>query len=178
MIYWVGISLVTWQSKVPIDSTRLKTLYVFVEISIDSNHLVKTVRKNFPSTRDEFKRSLIDNEEEQANLVPGTNLSPQHLKIAGSPESPNNNIEIVENIGRQSLDSRHTRLALVSTIQFATALRDLGDALSRSQHAQEGVECNSQGNDYDILVPRSKPLSPGEILGCTAPRLGEVEAIL
>lgn len=49
------------------------------------------------------------------------------------------------------------RLAFVSTIQFvatmhaaAKELRDVG---------------------YDVQVPQSKPLSPGEILGCTAPRL-------
>lgn len=49
------------------------------------------------------------------------------------------------------------KLAFVSTIQFvatlhaaAKELRDIG---------------------YDVLVPQSKPLSPGEILGCTSPRI-------
>lgn len=33
--------------------------------------------------------------------------------------------------------------------------------------------------DYHISVPQCKPLSPGEILGCTSPRLPkEVEAVV
>lgn len=33
-------------------------------------------------------------------------------------------------------------------------------------------------NDYNISVPQCKPLSPGEILGCTAPKLTDVDAIM
>ncbi|XP_048468708.1 2-(3-amino-3-carboxypropyl)histidine synthase subunit 1 [Rhincodon typus] len=47
-------------------------------------------------------------------------------------------------------------LALVSTIQFVTALQ------STSQELQ---------SEYDVCVPQCKPLSPGEILGCTSPRI-------
>lgn len=33
--------------------------------------------------------------------------------------------------------------------------------------------------DYDVLVPQCRPLSPGEILGCTSPRLDRhVDAIM
>lgn len=49
------------------------------------------------------------------------------------------------------------RLAFVSTIQFVATM-----------HAA-AKELREVG--YDIEVPQSKPLSPGEILGCTAPRL-------
>lgn len=49
------------------------------------------------------------------------------------------------------------RLAFVSTIQFVATL-----------HAA-AKELRDVG--YAIEVPQSKPLSPGEILGCTAPRL-------
>ena len=31
---------------------------------------------------------------------------------------------------------------------------------------------------YEATIPRSKPLSPGEILGCTAPRLSDVDALM
>jgi 2-(3-amino-3-carboxypropyl)histidine synthase len=31
---------------------------------------------------------------------------------------------------------------------------------------------------YEATIPRSKPLSPGEILGCTAPALGDVDALM
>ncbi|KAM8903411.1 2-(3-amino-3-carboxypropyl)histidine synthase subunit 1 [Spinachia spinachia] len=47
-------------------------------------------------------------------------------------------------------------LALVSTIQFVAALQAVSAALKP---------------EYDVVVPQCRPLSPGEILGCTSPRL-------
>lgn len=47
-------------------------------------------------------------------------------------------------------------LAFVSTVQFVSALQALRVELAK---------------DYSIIVPQAKPLSPGEILGCTAPKL-------
>ncbi|WAR03301.1 DPH1-like protein, partial [Mya arenaria] len=54
-------------------------------------------------------------------------------------------------------------LALVSTIQFVTALQSV------SEHLKD---------EYRIILPQSKPLSPGEILGCTSPRLDKADAII
>ncbi|ESO97944.1 hypothetical protein LOTGIDRAFT_153055 [Lottia gigantea] len=56
-----------------------------------------------------------------------------------------------------------SRLALVSTIQFVAALQSSSRELS---------------NDYKIITPQCKPLSPGEILGCTSPRLSDVDALI
>lgn len=50
-----------------------------------------------------------------------------------------------------------THLALVSTIQFVTTLH----AVAKSLRIEE----------YAVTVPQCKPLSPGEILGCTAPKV-------
>ncbi|XP_062887985.1 2-(3-amino-3-carboxypropyl)histidine synthase subunit 1 isoform X2 [Mobula hypostoma] len=59
---------------------------------------------------------------------------------------------------------RGSALALVSTIQFVAALQ------STSQELR---------SDYDICVPQCKPLSPGEILGCTSPHIEKpVDAII
>ena len=33
-------------------------------------------------------------------------------------------------------------------------------------------------SEYVLTVPQSRPLSPGEILGCTAPRLGPQDALV
>ncbi|KAJ3249032.1 Diphthamide biosynthesis protein 1 [Chytriomyces hyalinus] len=84
---------------VPVTVTTIKTLYVFVEIGIDTKHFIDTVHKNFE---------------------PGTPL------------------------------------VLVATIQFISAL----------QAARRELEPT-----YPVTVPQSKPLSPGEILGCTSPQL-------
>ncbi|KAM3875501.1 2-(3-amino-3-carboxypropyl)histidine synthase subunit 1 [Diretmus argenteus] len=55
-------------------------------------------------------------------------------------------------------------LALVGTIQFVAALQAVSAALRP---------------EYEVLVPQCRPLSPGEILGCTSPRLDRnVNAII
>ncbi|XP_051848118.1 2-(3-amino-3-carboxypropyl)histidine synthase subunit 1 isoform X2 [Antechinus flavipes] len=94
---------------VPIDVSAqgLRMLYVFVDIRIDTAHLVDSVRLTFPPA---------------------------------------------------------TSLALVSTIQFVSTLQIAAQELK---------------TEYKVCVPQCKPLSPGEILGCTSPRLPEeVEAIV
>eukprot|EP01128_Nolandella_sp_AFSM9_P012726 TRINITY_DN9559_c0_g1_i1.p1 TRINITY_DN9559_c0_g1~~TRINITY_DN9559_c0_g1_i1.p1 ORF type:complete len:458 (-),score=97.41 TRINITY_DN9559_c0_g1_i1:37-1410(-) len=90
---------------VPVQSTAIGTLYVFVDIKIDVDHFTATVRHNFPSST--------------------------------------------------------TRLALVATIQFAGSLQIAKETLS--------------GFYPSLKVPQCKPLSPGEILGCTSPSIGEDE---
>ena len=88
-----------------------------------------------------------------------------------------------------------TRLALVSTIQFVAALQRLKEDLSAEYaeehgfwpvHKLENGDAGEQPNTgptfsrgkYEATIPRSKPLSPGEILGCTAPRLSDVDALM
>ncbi|KAI9297350.1 CG11652-like protein [Neoconidiobolus thromboides FSU 785] len=91
---------------VPVDITSIKTLYIFVDISINIQHFIDTVEYNFE---------------------------------VGS------------------------KLALVGTIQFGTALQASYQLLSKN---------------YQILIPQSKPLSPGEILGCTAPKINSQDALI
>ncbi|KAH6570134.1 hypothetical protein BASA61_005197 [Batrachochytrium salamandrivorans] len=55
------------------------------------------------------------------------------------------------------------RIALVATIQFVASLQAASRELS---------------NEYILFVPQSKPLSPGEILGCTAPKLVDQDIII
>ncbi|KAJ3317307.1 Diphthamide biosynthesis protein 1 [Boothiomyces sp. JEL0866] len=83
---------------IPIDTTKIKTLYVFVDIGIDVQHFVDTVKLN------------------------------------------------VE-VGK--------KVCLVGTIQFVGSLGKCVEGL--------------QG--YEVVVPQSRPLSKGEILGCTAPKI-------
>lgn len=94
---------------VPIDFTSIPCLYVFVDIQIDVQHLVETVRYNF-KTEDKF--------------------------------------------------------AIAGTIQFSTAI-----------HAAKAALAVQYPN---IIVPQVKPLSPGEVLGCTSPSLpcGAVDSVV
>ena len=85
---------------IPVDVTTIKTLYVFVDISIDTTHLLVTLERNFQ---------------------PGKTI------------------------------------AMVGTIQFNATLHTIKPAL--------------QSAGFDVLIPQIMPLSKGEILGCTSPRL-------
>lgn len=55
-------------------------------------------------------------------------------------------------------------LGLVSTIQFLSTLHAISSELSN-----EG---------YKTSVPQSRPLSPGEVLGCTSPKFSNLEAFI
>ncbi|KAL6780979.1 hypothetical protein ACKKBG_A09270 [Auxenochlorella protothecoides x Auxenochlorella symbiontica] len=84
---------------VPVDITSIPCMYVFVDIQMDLQHLVDSVRLTFS---------------------PGTNL------------------------------------IMAGTIQFASSLQQARAELS---------------TDFPSLaIPQAAPLSPGEVLGCTAPR--------
>ncbi len=55
-------------------------------------------------------------------------------------------------------------------IEATRPSQDVSGAGSSRQHEYSG--------GYEASIPRSKPLSPGEILGCTAPRLSDADAIM
>jgi 2-(3-amino-3-carboxypropyl)histidine synthase len=92
---------------VPIDVSKINILYVFVDIKIDVEHLVMSLKHNF------------------------------------KPED---------------------RVVLAGTIQFGTAIN-----VARAELA-----------DYfqDVLVPQAKPLSKGEVLGCTSPEFGAYDLLV
>ncbi|KAF8138235.1 putative diphthamide synthesis protein-domain-containing protein, partial [Boletus edulis] len=170
---------------VPIDQTSIKTLYVFVEIAIDSTHLADTIRLNFPSDRAAFHEQLMDSEETGAGIPAGQQIGKlRHLRIQAPSSTPDftkhGNAQQYPPTPRQE----PTRLALVSTIQFVSALQKLKEDLDLGCESSETSDSLSDGKSsrwtgkYEAIIPRSKPLSPGEILGCTAPSLNGVDALL
>nr|MBE5724783.1 putative diphthamide biosynthesis protein 1 [Cucujiformia] len=56
------------------------------------------------------------------------------------------------------------KISLVSTVQFLTTLHATSQQLKKL--------------GYDVNLPQSKPLSAGEILGCTAPVLQSTDAVI
>ncbi|KOS22183.1 Diphthamide biosynthesis protein 1 [Escovopsis weberi] len=95
---------------IPVDVTKIKTLYVFVDISIDTAHLLASLERNFASGK---------------------------------------------------------TIAVVGTIQFNATIH--------------GVKSILEASGFRVIVPQIAPLSKGEILGCTSPRLSNddgVDAIL
>ncbi|KAK1228894.1 Diphthamide biosynthesis protein 1 [Marasmius sp. AFHP31] len=172
---------------VPTTETSIKTLYVFVEIAIDSTHLHRTIRRNFPCDRETFYEELVSSEaEERQSQIPAGAQIPTvtpHLRIEGpvpisTPDSVN-----PESDPTADTTSTPTRLALVSTIQFVAALQRLKEDLNATLPETPAAETSTIGvplwkGAYTATIPRSKPLSPGEILGCTAPRLDDVDALV
>ncbi|KAL2473137.1 diphthamide synthesis DPH2 family protein [Forsythia ovata] len=85
---------------VPIDSTTIPTLYIFVEIAINTRKLLQELNYNF-------------NPEEISSFI------------------------------------------MAGTIQFSSAIRAVKPELEKL--------------GFKVLIPQAKPLSAGEVLGCTAP---------
>lgn len=92
---------------IPVDVTKIKTLYVFVDISIDTTHLLATLERNFQAGK---------------------------------------------------------TMAMVGTIQFNATLHNVKPVLERA--------------GFGVLIPQIMPLSKGEILGCTSPRLTDASVDL
>lgn len=179
------------------DQTSIKSLYVFVEVGIDSAHLAQTIRRNFPDDQKTFHETLLDSEETISRIPIGSQIGPaKHLRIEGPSSSSSEGLEsdVKEKSG---LPHQPTRLALVSTIQFVAALQRLKEDLANEStdhesHRPTGLLVDKSTavtamatstpkywtGRYDATIPRSKPLSPGEILGCTAPRLDNTDALM
>lgn len=150
-----------------------------MEIAIDTPHLASSVRRNFPSSRRAFHRSVLE-----AGDAP----------TGGRVDIALDEDEQVQRDAVNTGDDPVTRLALVSTIQFVAAIQslrtDLEKALPELETAdadpsEEGILAKMRKGDigvwrgrYDITIPQSRPLSPGEILGCTAPKLADVDALM
>ena len=167
-----------WWSSVPVSQTNLKTLYVFVEIGIDTFHLSLSVRRNFPSSRSAFHRVVLGAKDAEAGAKVPIALDPSEEEARDRPKE-------------QDTDPP-TRLALVSTIQFVASIQSLrtdlqeclppldevdedGDtALAKMKRRDIGV----WRGKYEVTIPQTRPLSPGEVLGCTAPKLKDVDALM
>ncbi|KAK8793323.1 hypothetical protein WA158_004682 [Blastocystis sp. Blastoise] len=92
---------------VPITTTKLPMLYVFVEIKIDVKHIVDTIKFNI---------------------------------------------------------EKNQRIAILGTIQFTAAINAVANEL-------KDIYPN-------FIIPQRKPLSRGEVLGCTSPQIEDVDIIV
>ncbi|KAG7358069.1 diphthamide biosynthesis enzyme Dph2 [Nitzschia inconspicua] len=103
---------------VPIQHTAIPCLYVFVEITIDVDHLIECFQLTM---QEQIRQNGNCND---ASLLP-------HVYLLG-------------------------------TIQF--------------RHALSQAKTMLQEKGYDVSIPQAKPLSPGEVLGCTSPVLATTTA--
>ncbi|PWN50397.1 hypothetical protein IE53DRAFT_387292 [Violaceomyces palustris] len=205
---------------VPVDQTSIKTLYVFVEISIDPSHLAATVRANFPSDREEFRSTILGGSggvpRASSKDGPAASLSGLKGLEASRAKIEVGFDEISSSLSPSSSEDGVTRkqpahLALVGTVQFINAIHGLKESLEQEQE-REDVQISGGGlapskerlmltngvggetvehirqasrlknwssGPYRVTVPQVKPLSPGEVLGCTSPKLkDDIDAII
>jgi hypothetical protein len=144
---------------------------VFLQVDVD--HLVDTVRLNFPPLP--VDSAAAQQQQQQQPTVGQQQLQSLSLSAASSrsqPHAQQQQQQLLEAARQQDLtqqqqqlqqqQSQQTRpqqLILAGTIQFSSALQVAKQRLS---------------SDYPSLsIPKVRPLSPGEVLGCTAPVLAE-----
>lgn len=157
-----------------------------MEIAIDTPHLALSVRRNFPSARAAFQRAVVGAEPAETGGKVQITLEP------GSTETPSTRGE--DTAETLTMDELPTRLALVSTIQFVAAIQALRTDLETSlppvdqievDEKEQGMLAKMRKRDigvwrgkYEVTIPQARPLSPGEVLGCTAPKLKDVDALM
>ncbi|GAA5859586.1 hypothetical protein JCM8547_006152 [Rhodosporidiobolus lusitaniae] len=191
---------------VPVDTTTIKTLYVFVEISVDRPHLAASVRLNFPHCIPSRSSATLSNAALAKGKGPELEISiePPSSSAAHGCTSCACASESCTKVEAPALEPKKTKLAAVGTIQFVAAVQGLKADLEAVEEVyqqqlaieaakpegEEGVEAGEaegvgkevqkeKRERFEIVVPQVKPLSPGEILGCTAPRLApDVDALL
>lgn len=169
MIFWLIV---------PVDTTTIKTLYVFVEIAVDRAHLAASIKLNFPHCIPS-PTGLIGSSKGKG---PELEISIEEESLA--PSASDNSIPI-------PIEKKVTKLAVVGTIQFVAAVQGLKadletELLDEATPVEERLLIGDGSDEtmnstiipkikhtFEVTVPQVKPLSPGEILGCTAPRLAK-----
>ena len=138
---------------VPIQHTVIPVQYVFVEIQFYIPHLVQSlVVTLFPS---------------KSRTQPGVRTPTLNDTVADE-------IAFLDNVKEMfvgSTDEERLHLYLLGTIQFRHALVEVRDQLLRQFEEMKLKPEQTLPNDFSISIPQCKPLSPGEVLGCTSPLL-------
>ena len=154
------------------DQTNIKTLYVFVEIAIDTIHLAQTVRLNFPDDRRTFHETLLDSEEIDRDIAAGADIGHlRHLRIEGPPMTSASDAQgASDDRSTRAHPIEPTRLALVSTIQFVAALQRLKDELNAEYSGAPPLGL-PEGGTPDVKDHRSR----WGMFGCPSFGLGSMK---
>ena len=132
---------------VPAPTCVLPILYVFVDIAADADHLVRSAVGAFgegvPGVGGGGEARKEEEEGGGNGRAAAAAPSPSRAPGPPSPRAPP--------------PSRRPHLALAGTIQFGSTVAAAAAGLRAA--------------GFTVTLPQAKPLSPGEVLGCTAPRL-------
>jgi 2-(3-amino-3-carboxypropyl)histidine synthase len=176
---------------VPVGVTAVPCMYVFVDVAVDVEHLVGTVRLNFPPVlegREQREAAGVGEQEEQEGAMARAGKGQGQADAEEEDAAGGGAAAAAGRAGRAggdptgrpptspSLPMPVRCLALAGTIQFSGAIAAARAALLAGEGEGEGGEggAAAAAAPYprgSLIVPKSRPLSPGEVLGCTAPRL-------
>ena len=121
-----------------------RMMYVFVEIDIDVRHFVDTAKRLIP-----------------VQFAPASQAASSSGAV--STEEGADSFKTTVKLNPKAGE----RIACIATIQFVSAMRAAVDILNK-----ELFHVGEEGSDYlPIYVPQNRPLSKGELLGCTSPAL-------
>ncbi|WIA41194.1 hypothetical protein OEZ86_004809 [Tetradesmus obliquus] len=161
---------------VPVDVTCIPCLYVFVDIQVDVDHLVDTIQLNFPplpagaaagaQQQQQQQQEPAAEQQQLQSLRLSTaaddssqQQEPQQQQQQASSQQQQQQASSQQQQHQQQQQTRPQQLVLAGTIQFSSALQ-----VTKQRLASEYP---------NLSIPKVRPLSPGEVLGCTAPVLAQ-----
>jgi 2-(3-amino-3-carboxypropyl)histidine synthase len=102
---------------VPVDVTSIPCLYVFVDIAIDVDHLVETIRLNFPAQQQQQPQQSAQQEQPQPQ--------PQQLPQQAQEQQQQQQQQSEQHLEQQQQQQQcqPPRLVLAGTIQFSSAIQ-------------------------------------------------------
>ena len=129
---------------VPLTCTVLPCLYIFVEIRVDVQHLIDCVKLTFRE-EEEKRRGL--------QIVRQGDIDDSNSKECHSLRP---SLRIIETL-------------VMGTVQFRSAVIESAQRLNEEPSTSSSSSSSGCDIQFQAIVPQAKPLSPGEVLGCTAP---------
>jgi len=144
---------------VPLTCTVVPCLYVFVEIRVDVEHLVECFRLTFWQEEEERRRRRAGTEKDAASS-----------SRAGDSEEVSKLVETLV-MGTVQFRSAVVEAARLLNGDRTDSVTAVSSARSTAAAASSPTDDASHSNTvrFRAIVPQAKPLSPGEVLGCTAP---------
>jgi 2-(3-amino-3-carboxypropyl)histidine synthase len=166
-------------------TTVIPCLYVFVEILFDTTHFIDCV----DVTMRQKYHGASGHEQPNDNAAAAVRRSSSvpeggEFRIPPPPSAEVSNQDAVnalvatvppnEEVPSAAPTMNFPHVYLLATVQFRHALAEVQERL-QVQWGYRNIEASGQKKSEmrtrGISIPQAKPLSPGEVLGCTSPKL-------
>ena len=152
---------------VPIDITTISVLYVFVDIKMDVQHFIDTVKHNISS---DSKVAFVSIIQFAGTLFHFSKKKKKSLSLCCFfpfflPDIAICSLFLIFHL--------HLSLSLSLSLFLSLSLPSPSLTLLPASLQNAKLPLSKYFGPENIVIPQSLPLSPGEVLGCTSPRLPE-----